>query len=267
MKVVDKFYNKSPRIRETLMNLIYGNKDVLIDLCGVKTEVNTIKENGYLRASKLSSQSSLLRDEIPIFLSLSMILGKGDSFVDVGANIGIFSSIIARYKPFLDLKGIYAFEANPNTFERLEKNSNKYDFSAFNVGISSKEEHLEFVAGAVSHVFTTVGNSSKYNIKSRSMIVKCQPLSHFHIEGDSIVLKIDVEGQELNVLEGARPLFNEQRIKAVYFDGFTNHQKCLSFLKEYNFLLFDGKDLTESDGNLFSLFAISAKEFDKVEIS
>ena len=50
-----------------------------------------------------------------------MILSKGDSFVDVGANIGIFSSIIARYKPFLSLEGVYAFEANPDTFGRRRR--------------------------------------------------------------------------------------------------------------------------------------------------
>jgi len=261
MQVVDRFYNKSPKVRELLMRLIYGSKDISIDLCGVKTEINTMKENGYLRASNLSLKSSLLRDEIPIFLSLSMILSKGDSFVDVGANIGIFSSIIARYKPFLSLEGVYAFEANPDTFERLEKNSKSYGFTPYNIGISDREGELEFVAGAVSHVFTTVDNASKYNIESRSTMIQCQRLDYFDIKGDSIVLKIDVEGQELKILEGARSLFDNQRIKAVYLDGFANHKECLNFLTQYGFLLFDGKTLTESDGNLFSLLAVAGKEF------
>ena len=121
MKLVDRFYNKSPRFMEILTKLIYKNKDVSVDLCGVDIGINTIKENGYFRASNLSLKSSLLRDEIPIFLSLSMLLSEGDSFVDVGANIGIFSSIISRYKPFLSLAGVYAFEANPDTFKRLKK--------------------------------------------------------------------------------------------------------------------------------------------------
>ena len=92
-------------------------------------------------------------------------------------------------------------------------------------------------------------------------MIQCQRLDYFDIKGDSIVPKIDVEGQELKILEGARSLFDNQRIKAVYLDGFTNHKECLNFLMQYDFLLFDGKTLTESDGNLFSLLAISGKEF------
>ena len=134
-----------------------------------------------------------------------------------------------------------------------------YGFTSYNIGVSDKESELEFVAGSVSHVFTTVDNASKYNIMDRLTKIKCQPLDYFDIQGSSIVLKIDVEGQELKVLEGASSFFDEKRIKAVYLDGFTNQEECLNFLSQYNFSFFDGKRLTESDGNLFSLLAISEK--------
>lgn len=261
MKIIDKFYNKSPKVRELLMKLLYGDKDISVKLFDVETEINTIRENGYFRASKISSKSSLLRDEVSIFMTLSMLLGNGDSFVDVGANIGIFSSIIARYQPFLSLEGIYAFEANPSTFERLEKNSQRYNYTSYNVGISDQKRTLDFVDGAVSHVFTTIDNASKYNIKSRAVKVDCERLDKFDIKGNSIVLKIDVEGQELNVLEGARNLFEERRIKAVYLDGFANQKECLSFLKQYGFLLFDGRTLSKSDGTVFALLALSEERF------
>lgn len=261
MKIVDKFYNKSPRIRELIMKFVYGDEDIAIKLFDLEMGINTVRENGYLRASRMLSKGSLLRDEVPIFLSLSMILNKGDSFVDVGANIGIFSSIIARYQSFLSLKGVYAFEANPNTFERLKQNAKRHGFTAHNIGISNQECKLEFVDGAVSHVFTTINNASNYNINTRLMTVQCKRLEQFDIQGDSIVMKIDVEGQELKVLEGTRSFFDEQRIKAVYLDGFAQQEECLQFLQQYGFRLFDGRTLTKSDGSVFSLLALSEKQF------
>lgn len=256
MYFVDKFYNKSPKFRIFLMKLLYGCQDVLVNLFGLQLYINSLRENGYFRASRMVLKSSLLRDEVSILLNLSTLLRDGDSFIDVGANIGLFSSIIARYSKFTNLQGIYAFEANNETFKRLEINSKKYGFEAFNIGISNQECELMFVDGAVSHVFTTTENASRYNIKSKTTSVKCKPLDKINIKGNSIIIKIDVEGQELKVLEGARSFFEAQRVKAIYLDGFTNTKEVLGFLDKYNFYLFDGRTLEEINGEVFSLLAV-----------
>ena len=255
MYFVDQLYNKSPRVRFLLMKLIYGSKDILVNLFDLKY-INTLRENGYFRASRMIMKSSLLRDEISVLLNISMLIKDGDSFVDVGANIGLFSSAFARYSKFMNLQGIYAFEANFNTFKRLEINSKTHGFEAFNIGISNQECELMFVDGAVSHVFTTTDNASRYNLNSKTISVKCKPLDQINIKGNSIILKIDVEGQELGVLEGARSLFEAQRVKALYLDGFANPKAILRFLDEYNFCLFDGRTLEITNGDVFSLLAV-----------
>lgn len=259
--IVDRFYNKSPKIRLLISKLIFGDKDVCIRLFDINLEINTLRESGYFRAFNISKNSSLLRDELAVLMNVSMILSKEDTFVDVGANIGIFSSLISRFSRLNPNFRTYAFEANPDTYKRLEKNSTENGFQAFNIGISSQECELEFLDGAVSHVFTTIENATDYNIKDKTIKVKCQRLDRFDLMGDSIVIKIDVEGQELEVLEGARKLFESKRIKAVYLDGFSHQEKVLKFLNDYGFSFFDGRNLMESDGKIFSLLAVLKEKF------
>jgi len=261
MWFVDKFYNKSPRIRRLISRLLFGDQDILIKLFDTDLIINTMQESGYLRAFRMCEKSSLLRDEVSVFISISMILDEGDSFVDVGANVGIFSSIFSRYKHLFHNFNIYAFEANPKTYRRLYENSIKHEFQTFNVGISDKQCELEFVEGAVSHVFTTVENASAYNITNEIIKVPCHRLDEFNFLGDSIIIKIDVEGQELQVLEGAAQLFINKRVKAVYLDGFAHQEEIISFLQKYKFSFFDGRNLTRNCGKVFSLLAISQEKF------
>ena len=75
------------------------------------------------------------------------------------------------------------------------------------------------------------------------------------IKGNSLVLKIDVEGQEKQVLDGALELFKSQRIKAVYLDGYKDDEVEV-FLKNHGFILLDVKSLSPTAGGLFSLLAI-----------
>ncbi|MEH1929771.1 FkbM family methyltransferase [Nostoc sp.] len=253
--VIDNFYNKNPKFRKFIMKSLFGNKTIQVTLFDTELMINSIKENGYYRASRLCNISSLLRDEVSVILNIAGLLSENDTFVDIGANVGIFSSILSRYQKLFPDRQIYAFEANPDTYERLKINSKKYGFKAYNIGISDRECELEFIEGVVSHVFTTVENASRYNIKDKITNIKCQRLDKFEIPGKSLILKIDVEGQELQVLRGASSFFDEQRIKAVYLDGYSD-KGVLDFLSAYNFSLWDGRKLLETDGDLFSLLAI-----------
>jgi FkbM family methyltransferase len=255
--LIDRFYNKNPRLRKLLMTILFGDNNITVNIFNRKLLINSVKENGYYRASRICNTSSLLRDEVSVLLNISAILSAGDTFLDIGANIGIFSSLLSRYKSIFPDLDIYAFEANPNTYKRLKDNAENYGFQTYNIAISDTETELEFCEGAVSHVFTTLENASKYNFKSSKMLVKCQRLDRFAIKGDSIILKIDVEGQEMAVLKGASSWFDAKRIKAVYLDGFTDKEEVLNFLRLYDFSLWDGRELVKTDGDSFSLLAIA----------
>jgi|LakMenEpi03Aug12_release.lakeMendotaPanAssembly.Ray.scaffolds.fasta_scaffold300451_2 hypothetical protein len=55
--LIDNLYNKTPKLRRLIMKTLYKDKDILIKLFDQKLLINSIKENGYLRASQLAKQA------------------------------------------------------------------------------------------------------------------------------------------------------------------------------------------------------------------
>jgi hypothetical protein len=69
------------------------------------------------------------------------------------------------------------------------------------------------------------------------------------------MLKIDVEGHELEVLEGSAGLFSAGRIAVVYCDGY-DQGKVPAFLSQYGFSLLDVETLQVASNKVFGLLAI-----------
>jgi FkbM family methyltransferase len=255
MYFIDRYFIKQPKLRSFVTRLLEGNRDSDVAMLGTTVRVNSIKEHGYLRASRIANSSALLREELPVIINMAALLSDGDTFVDCGANVGIYSLTLARMKRILPKTRFYAFEANPDTFARLSGPAEKLMIEAHNLALSDHNGSLDFVAGAVSHVFTTIENSSEYSIAGKRVSVPCRRLDEMEIQGNSIVLKIDVEGQEKNVLDGSLELFRAHRVKAVYLDGYKD-KGVESFLIEHGFSLLDGKTLEPTTGGVFNLLAI-----------
>lgn len=72
--LLDRLFIKQPKFRRAVTRLVEGDSEKQIDVCGTKLIVNTIKEHGYLRASRLCQHSSLLRDELAVIINLALLL-------------------------------------------------------------------------------------------------------------------------------------------------------------------------------------------------
>lgn len=242
IKYIDKYFLKKPALRKFITKLLEGNKDLVCSILNSDFHLHSIKEHGYLRTSRLANKSAFLRDELPVLFNLVSLIEEGDTFLDVGANIGLYSIFISRLNLLNKNIRINAFEANPDTYKRLKKNANKHNFSCKNIAISDRMTTLNFVEGAVSHVFTTIENESAYNFSKNIIKVASSTLSKQQIFGNSIIIKIDVEGQEINVLNGADELFLNNRVKAVFIDGYSDPDVPI-LLHKHSFKLFNANTL------------------------
>jgi FkbM family methyltransferase len=256
--LLDRYFIKQPKLRRFLTRSVYGSSLVPVSLLGAEIVISSELENGYLRAFQKAKWLSLFRDEASVLINLASLIDHDCTFVDAGANVGIYSAIISRLAAVKRNVSVMAFEVDPDTFVRLSENARRYGFGANNVGLAECEKSVEFIRGAVSHVTTAAQLKSRYNIAGETFMARCRPLSAFDMPGASIVLKIDVEGAEYEVLTGARPFFAAGRIKAVYLDGFSRPDRVLEFLDGFGLRLLDGRTLRPFGPQSHSLLAVRA---------
>lgn len=91
------------------------------------------------------------------------------------------------------------------------------------------------------------------------MAIPCRRLDSYDVPQMNILIKIDVEGHELAVLEGAEGLFKAKRVAIVYCDGVSD-SRAIDFLKEQGFNIFDSKTISPSIKPEFGVLAMRRNE-------
>lgn len=139
---------------------------------------------------------------------LTKILKKGDVFVDIGANIGLFSLIASKIVGDEGL--ILSFEPAPLTFSRLKENITLNNFKNVdirNIGLSNSKGELTFyVSNNGYDAWNSFAPSQDKKLESSIQV----PVSTLDIELKEIdktkikLVKIDVEGWEKFVLYGGK---------------------------------------------------------------
>lgn len=139
------------------------------------------------------------------FLNEDFKCHKGGVCIDIGANIGCFSLEIAKINS--DCK-IFAFEPHPETFNRLSKNkfiNGKINVIPINAAISNKTEKILLSVGDNCNMAKVI--LKDINSKNNTILVQGYKLDDFIYKYgiDQIeLIKIDVEGHEIECLEGAK---------------------------------------------------------------
>jgi FkbM family methyltransferase len=125
--------------------------------------------------------------------------------IDIGANIGTFSLMMSKY--ISENFKIYAFELGYHEIltTNVEQNNLKNKILVYPIGLSNKEEKLQ--EGLIdfsiktNYGLTQLDTSKKANDTSE-YIIDIITLDSLNIENVSFI-KIDVEGSERKVLDGA----------------------------------------------------------------
>ncbi|MBE3128584.1 MAG: FkbM family methyltransferase [Actinobacteria bacterium] len=155
------------------------------------------------------------------------------NFIDVGANIGKFSVIVAK-----NLYGkVYAIEPHPQTFDILRKNiklNNLKNVEAINFACSSKKGDIDLYIDERG----TLGHSIKADSKSvgkRKIKVKAICLDDLEIDNVKLI-KIDVEGAESDVLKGAKKILERYHPKIIFEAWDESYlEKVRIVLRDFNY--------------------------------
>jgi FkbM family methyltransferase len=233
--------------------LVAGDRELEVRLIGDTFQVHSIAEFGFVRAARLAESSSILRDELPVLLNLANLFRDGDVFIDVGANIGLYSKLLSRLQTFCPRLRVVAFEPHPVTFQRLKENLRTTSAEVHCIALSGSTSRLQFFEGPASAVFST--EKSPFSSQNRPVWIETKRLDEISLPDGPIVLKIDVEGHEFEVLRGATGLFETRRIAVVFLDGF-GEASIPGFLVDLGFILFDASTLRPFDEGHRQLLAV-----------
>lgn len=144
---------------------------------------------------------------------LSRIADKQiDCFVDIGANLGLYSLTLAKHAP--SLKKVVAFEAQVENFNQLCGNIflNQLDrkIEPHNVGVSDQRGTVTFLRNVgnstgTSRILETAPEATKFH-RFQEELLRVDTLDTLlsGVADRKLLLKIDVEGHEMRVLAGAR---------------------------------------------------------------
>lgn len=136
--------------------------------------------------------------------------------VDVGANLGAVSLLLARRYPARD---VYAFEPNPSALTSLVSNVRLNGLSNVRpqaMAVAAESGSVQFHVDPKSRMTGSIASGT-----SSSVNVPCTTLDAFtrqHSIDRVALLKVDVEGFEQLVFQGAGALLRDRKIGIVYYE-------------------------------------------------
>jgi FkbM family methyltransferase len=172
-----------------------------------------------MRIGRLNASSDYGSEvEMPVQQALAEALRDGDVFFDIGANVGFFTLVAARC---VGPEGrLHAFEPRASNVAALRSNLQRnglHDVRVWPVAVGAQDGTVTLLCddhpgGA------TVEPSAAYSVTSEEtvdMVTVDHLVETGQIEPPSVV-KIDVEGAELAVLQGMTSTIRQHRPVIVY---------------------------------------------------
>lgn len=141
-------------------------------------------------------------------------------FVDIGANDGWFAKVVYRFAPNASVFSFEPLKSQIPALKNLKKILPNFEFNELAIGNKAEELEInEFTCSGISSILEL--DTSVYDYENRGKDtavavkykVRCSPLDDFfevllNKKKQINVLKIDTQGYELKVLQGAEKLLS-----------------------------------------------------------
>jgi len=201
------------------------NKDKFLSYCETRFGKFNISPD---LISNITVSPSFERLDINYLFNLiekDVQLKKTILFVDIGAYFGLYTVAVGnKFKKYKDLK-IVTFEPGTeyisrSTLKLLSKNIqiNKLEnVTLYRVGLGSKNSIIP----------------DKRGIKTKKLDSILSP--SFSKKFNSIYIKLDVDGSEKDVLEGAKIFINRSEKTTLLIEDFVKYKVIVKYLKEKKF--------------------------------
>jgi len=175
----------------------------ILDDIKVVFKFNTVNQNGRLL--------NYLEGEIEVIKQIKETISKDDVFYDVGAYYGGYSCVIGKSEPKAK---IHAFEPGQERYNMLEEatNNNGVNVNCHNVGLGDSNKVVELTSKGV---VTTSGGYESVKIVNGDEYIKRENID------PPTIMKIDVEGGELDVIKGMKNAISKH-CEQIYCEVHTN---------------------------------------------
>ena len=172
----------------------------------------------------------------------------GELAIDVGANIGYMTAILAARVSSSLGGSVWSFEAHPDIFSELKFNVDNWQqqlkivqFSPKNIAISEQKGTVQL---QIPDDFTNNRGLASIvtvaEVTNKSITLESCSLDDLFLESKEIgVMKLDVEGHELQVLKGATQLLRQQKIRDCVFEEHGEYPTPVtSFFEDMRYTIF-----------------------------
>jgi FkbM family methyltransferase len=192
------------------------------------------------------------------------------TFWDIGANIGYYSWLVASASPSTR---VLAVEPDPTNYALLQETRfHAPRVDTLNLAISREDGPATFLMDDVSGATGTLEsnnesfNQTNYGERSHSLTVQTRSLDSLVMAaGTPDLIKIDVEGHETSVVEGAAQILASRPL--ILFETFDKSSRALTLLREAGYDILEADSLTEAiseDGNYLAIAAEQAALWPRV---
>jgi len=184
--------------------------------------------------------------DLTVSETLFRLTDPGELAVDVGANVGHMTSVLASR---VGGDGeVMAFEPHPRIYADLRVNvaqwrdlPNAPQISLFELALSSEQGHATLTMD--SHFDWNQGSAAlaadrKDDPHASTVEVQARRLDDVLGERCVGVLKADVEGFEIEVFKGAQLALRERRIRDIVFEDFGDPSTTAEFLAKRGYTVF-----------------------------